>query len=149
MPHGHTIITDSAYSRAHTDQPHPGSPPVQGPAVRRRGISHRVAATQFLILQNPGHLPLAQTASTTGGDAAAADFLVLAAFLARCCLGDEAPEQARKDAHLDLAAPRKGPPGRLLLRPPLHRRRGRLLAQEGTEIWGQKSRVLCAVVCCV
>ena len=80
--------------------------------------------------------------------AVAASIFLLAAFLARWCLGDDAPEQAREDAHLDLPAPRYGPPRRLLLLPPpLHHRCGCLLAQEGTGIWGLKSRV--AVLCCV
>jgi hypothetical protein len=65
-----------------------------------------------------------RTASTTGGDAAAAAFLALALgaafFLAPGCLvGEEAPEQAREDARLHLAAPRQGPLLLLLL----HRRR--------------------------
>lgn len=97
---------------------------------------------------------LARTASATGGNAAvvaaifvlaavAAPIFVLATFLARWCLGDDAPEQAREDAHLDLPAPRYGPPRRLLLLPPpLHRHRGWLLAQEGTGIWGLESRVV-------
>jgi hypothetical protein len=79
---------------------------------------------------------------------AAAAIFVRAAFLARGCLGgDDAPEQAREDARLDLPAPRKGPPRRLLLvrRQPLHRRRGCLLAQEGAGIWGLESRVGCVV----
>jgi len=123
--------------------PHPDSPPVQGPAPW-----HFSPGRRDPILDSPDHLPLAWTASTTGGDAAAvADYLVLAVFLARCCPGDEAPEEARENARLDLPALRQGPPRRLLLlRPPLHRRRGCLLAQEGTEIWGLKSRVLCCVV---
>ena len=72
--------------------------------------------------------------------------LVAFLFLARGRLWDDAPEQAREDARLDLPAPRQGPPRRLLLLPPLHRRRGwLLLAQEGTGLWGLESRELCCV----
>jgi len=91
---------------------------------------------------------LGQTASATGENAAvAAAIFVLAAFLAGWCLGDDAPEQAREDAHLDLPAPRYGPPRRLLLLLPLHRRCGWVLAHEGTGVWGLESRVACVVLC--
>lgn len=86
------------------------------------------------------------------GAVVAAAIFVRAAFLARGCLGgDDAPEQAREDARLDPPAPRKGPPRRLLLlrRPPLHRRRGCLLAQEGAGIWGLESRVGSGCVVCL
>jgi hypothetical protein len=70
------------------------------------------------ILDSSYHLPSwPRTASTTGGDATAAAFLALDAnfFLARGCLGEEAPEQAREDARLYLATPRQGPLRHLLL----------------------------------
>jgi hypothetical protein len=70
------------------------------------------------ILDSSYHLSSwPRTASTTGGDATAAAFLALDAnfFLARGCLGEEAPEQAREDARLYLATPRQGPLRHLLL----------------------------------